>query len=126
MGEPGMKIAGATLANLAEGKLEEQFQDTLAKVAEVHAESVRGDMYEITGNAIVCKVRMDVEFVLDIESRAVSVGVRAGFIPPKRKMSVRAAFVRDGVVLVEETRQEALPLKDNVAPIRGKNGGEKA
>jgi hypothetical protein len=127
MGEAGMKIAGATLSNVADGKLEEQFQDALAKVFEALDESKKGGVYEVSGNEIVCKIPMSVEFALDVESRVVTVRARAGFVPPKRKLIERGAFLRDGAVLVEETRQDDLPLGSNVAPIRGvKNGGDKA
>jgi hypothetical protein len=125
VGEPGMKIAGATLSNIADGKLEELFQELLAKVVESFSESSAGDIYEVNAaKEITAKIRLDVHFSMNVESRATDVAVTAGFTEPKRKTFVRAAFVRAGGVLVEETRQEDLPLPGSkVSPIRG--GGEK-
>ena len=93
------------LANVADGELDRQFSECVTQAIEAFDEPFE---YEPTGHNIKCKVAMVVEFSKSLETGAVLVGVRAAFTPPKRRAAMRAAFVRDGEILVEQAQQGSL------------------
>jgi hypothetical protein len=103
--EGGLRIEGASLANIADGELERQFQEQLAKVVEVLNES---ELYEHTNNVLTVSVPMVCEFARHADTGALSVAVRADLKLPKRQRAVRSAFLRAGTIVVEATRQEEL------------------
>jgi len=94
-----------SLANVADGELDRQFTECVTQVIEAFDEPFE---YEPAGHLIKCKVAMLVEFSKSLETGAVLVGVRAAFTPPKRRAAMRAAFVRDGQILVEQAMQGTL------------------
>lgn len=94
-----------SLANVADGELDRQFAECVSQVIAAFDEPFE---YEPTGHTIKCKVPMIVEFSKSLETGAVLVGVRASFTPPKRRAAMRAAFVRDGEILVEQAMQGSL------------------
>jgi hypothetical protein len=94
-----------SLANVADGELDRQFGECVTQVIEAFDEPFE---YEPSGHQIKCKVAMVVEFSKSLETGAVLVGVRAAFTPPKRRAAMRAAFVRDGEILVEQAMQGTL------------------
>ncbi len=119
----GIEFEGVTLTNVAEGELEREFQEVLPEVLGAFAEP---EMYEHTSGVMICKVPLEITFTRQAETGVVIVGVRAAFKPPKRREIVRAAFMRDGVMLVEHAQQQELPLETNVTAIgaANENGGE--
>lgn len=117
----GIEFEGLTLGNVADGELEAQFQDMVAKVVETFEEP---ELYEHTGGAMKCAVVMEAVFSRHAETGVVHVGVRAGFKSAKRREALRAAWVREGGVLVEKAVQENLFKDKNVTPIRSEEGSE--
>ena len=119
----GIEFEGVTLENIAEGELEREFQDVLPEVVAAFCEP---EQFEHTNGIMTCKVPLELTFTRHAETGTVHVGVRAGFKPPKRREIVRAAFVRDGVILVEQAQQEELPMETNVTRLRAANGADSA
>jgi hypothetical protein len=112
----GTEFEPVTLGNVGEGELERQFSECVNSVVEAFDELQE---YEPTSHQIKCKVQMTVEFTKNLETGAVLVGVRASYTPPKRRLALRAAFIKDGVVLVEDAEQLGLldDPESNVRPI---------
>lgn len=113
------------LANVGEGKLNEQFLEAVGKAYEIFAESSEGNRYELApGDTLRCNIQMEVSLEFNVESRTLDVGSRVvKFSPPKRKTIFRNGFMRNGVVLVEKLVQADLPMPANVKPIS--KGGDK-
>jgi len=119
--EEALRIEGATLSNIADGKLERQFQEQLAKVVDIFSEA---EQYEHTSDVLTVSIPMVCEFYRHADTGVLNVAVRAQFKPPKLKRAVRAAYMRAGTIVVEVTKQE--DLFTNVRPLRGGHeGGEK-
>jgi len=116
MAGSGTEFEPVNLGNVGEGELERQFAECIHQVIAAFEEPHE---YEPSGRSIKAKVKLDVEFSLHLETGAVLVGVRANFVPPKRRAALRAAFIKDGVVLVEDVEQlQLLDAGDNnVTPI---------
>ena len=121
MADNGTDFIEMTLANVVDGELEAQFQEELMKVLDVRA--MLG-AYKEAGGVVSCAINMSVGFSFHIESGAVIIDADANFKAPKRKPVARAAFVKNGQVLVENAVQTN--LLDNVTPIdRVKEGDPK-
>lgn len=117
----GIEIEGLTLGNVGDGELESQFQDMVAKVVETFEEP---ELYEHSGGAMKCSIVMEAVFTRHAETGVVHVGVRAGFKSAKRREALRAAWVREGGVLVEKAVQASMFDAKNVTPIRSEEESE--
>ena len=83
-----MKLEEATLANIADGHLEEQFQARLQEATGIFA-----DMRPYVVNAdgqLTVTIKMEAAFVVSLESQTMRVAVRAELVRPKRKSIVRS------------------------------------
>ena len=114
-GTRGIEFEGLTLSNVAEGELEKEFQEVLPNVVAAFAEP---ELYEHTAGVMICKTPLELVYMRHAETGTVHVSVRAAFKPPKRREIVRAAWVREGAVLVEKAKQLELPTEMNVTKIR--------
>lgn len=115
MEAPGTNFEPVSLGNVADGELERQFMECINKVVEAFNEPAE---YEPSGNMLKCSVSLGVTFQKHLETGAVLVAVSAAFKPPKRRAAVRAAFISNGVVLVEDAEQLGLlEAPSNVTPI---------
>ena len=118
MADNGTEFEPVTLSNVAEGELERQFQECLIQVMAALEEAYE---YEPTGHMIKAKIPMVVEFSKSLETGVMLIGVRASYTPPKRKAALRAAFLKDGAILVEQAEQigflERGEQQGNVLPI---------
>lgn len=105
-----------TLANLAEGNLEEQFQRCLAEVSEVYEESER---YEHTKDgAIESSIVLEVSLSKHEETSMLSIDVRAQVKRPKIRRISRHGFYEAGAFTVPKLKQaELFERPSNVRPM---------
>lgn len=89
-----IKLENATLLNIANGALAEQFDDALAQVASVFAEATsRVDCpYEAPKDVVSVKVPIDVVFEYSMETHTIVVSARLGVKLPKRRLSMGSVY----------------------------------
>jgi len=106
MGTKEPQFEGMSLSNVGDGALERQFQDALAEIAgDIFS---RPDQWEAKKKAVTATVKLEVEVSLDVETMQKFYACTSSLSRPKRKKVLGAAFIRDGVVLVEPDRQTNL------------------
>lgn len=117
-----IKLEEVTLANLNEGQLENEFQQRLGELSGVFADALS---FEQSSDGIVtAKIKMEAVFSFSPDNNAISVGVRAELVQPKRRLSVHSIYKRGKQWLVgRDPKQEPLPL---LRPVNGggSNGNE--
>ena len=113
MPEIGMKVEGMTLGNVCDGDVETQFQDCLEKVVEFFHEP---EKYEHVKDLLTVAIKIEVNLYRDSETGSISVYGAANAKPPKRQGKLRAAFVENGVVLVQP--EVSAPLFPKVRSIK--------
>lgn len=111
------RFEGLTLANLAGGKLEAQFQEALAAIVDVDAEAERYQQDKDGNVSMSVEIRFGVTVNAQTKTRALVATVSVK--PPKRKAIGNVFHVQAGAVLIQP-ELEALPLfgeSENVARI---------
>lgn len=125
-------VEGLTLGNVAGGKLEERFQEELAKVVEVFADPL--PFAQSSDGKVKAKITVALEFAIDAKAAAEmgteaalkTVNATVGYSGPKRKSLAHAIHVQSGAVVFHPNmRQEPLFSSEksegaaNVTPIAG-------
>ena len=103
-----LQLEGATLSNLAEGSLEEQFQACLTELASL----VLGELgaYEESGGVVTSKIKLEVVFGTQTQAPfSTMVSVRAELNRPKRKFISRSVYRKgDEWLVADEPKQQPL------------------
>ena len=98
---------------LADGELEDQFTLAKRRVMEELHKAHKGIYAPDASKQIKAKVKLEVEFSLDVETLALFVAGRvSGITLPALPKHKRAAFFSGDDIIVEAARQEPLPLED--------------
>ena len=122
------RLENCTLANLAEGALEAQFQEALQRLGEDIISDL--NLWECDAQgAVSAKIKMEASFSIasgDGAAPAIIVAVRAELAGPKRKMAARSLHwqKRDNQFVVWANEPQQAPLFDStttkVTPIEGR------
>jgi len=99
-----LRIDPLTLANVADGALEEQFQALLADVSacfELGHDGEHNIPWKLTHGRATCKVSLDIEFTHSFENGMSVVAVGSKLKLPARKTVARTVMIRDGAVFCE-------------------------
>lgn len=106
MDAPNIKIDQVTLTNVADGKLEEHFQELLTESSEIFKSF---DDYESNKGNVACKLKFELDVVFNESSGAITVYARGGLTRPKRKLAVRGLIQRgDKFFVFDEPKQAPL------------------
>lgn len=114
MGDPIIKLEPVTLSNIADGKLEELFQECMTEAANVLSDRERWEVN--SDNEIVQEITCTIR--LSASSEHTGVVVSANLKRPKRMSISRSVYSRvEGWFTGREPQQE--PLFRKVSPIGG-------
>lgn len=104
--EADFKFEEMTLLNAGQGALQERFQECLAEVIAIFDEA---HVYEQSKGRIKATITATVEITYDMDSRTRIIEVGCELKKPRRRTVSEAAYVRDGVMLVQpEVEQQKL------------------
>lgn len=101
------RFEGLTLANLAGGKLEAQFQEALASIVDVDADADRYQQDKEGNVAMAVEIRLAVSINAQTKTRALVATCHVKH--PKRKAVGNVFHVQSGAVLIQP-ELEAMPL----------------
>lgn len=118
-----LKLDGLTLANVAEGKLEESFQECLAEAMEVigSAEAYVAGKGDLVKSKIICEIEISHRIADDGTAGTTILDASCQIKRPKRRGRGQALWTRSGAFLVEEheARQDHLFKPTQPLSIRG-------
>lgn len=113
MAGQGIRHESLRLSNVADGELDEQFLLAKKRVMEELHKAHKGIYAPDASGKIKSKVKLEVEFSLDVETLALFVAGRvSGITLPSLPKKKRAAFFSGDDIIVEAARQEPLPLEE--------------
>lgn len=107
-----------TLGTVAEGHLEQLFQDRLAEVSQVFEESVEEGKYETSKDGTVeVKIQLEVSLSRKRDESVIGVGVRSALKKPKERGVERTAFYVDGGFTASRFKQaDLIPRRRKAEP----------
>jgi hypothetical protein len=117
-----MKLFQATLTNIAEGELEQQFQERLKEIVPIFADP-RPYVQSKEGETTV-KIKMELEMVQGPDG-VVILAARSELVRPKRRGAIKTITRRGAEWLVGYMpKQEPLPFAVRAVPSGESAGGE--
>lgn len=108
-----LKLEEATLSNLCDGELENQFQEVMRADVEKRI-MAQLDVYEQSGGRVTVKLNAEVIIDIDVKSLSMYVSGRVDMKSPKRALISRSIYhnAKEGFRVAErEPSQEPLKFK---------------